>query len=222
MTAICAVFCQVNDPSNQPLKGAVVEAVLSAFDISNGYVAPKKIEGITDDLGQVILNLWPNELGATATYYKVKITSPNGKTIRTTAVVPNAATAKLHLISEIPPFEGKTAARVLLDDLNRVSTLVSGETSKAQTFALNAAASAAAAVAAANSIASGGLTDRYYAHDQAQADTAWSINHNMNKYPAVTITDSAGDQVEGEVHYDSLNALTVKFSAPFAGKAYLN
>lgn len=64
--------------------------------------------------------------------------------------------------------------------------------------------------------------DKHYAHIQAVASAAWAITHNMNKYPAVTITDSAGDQVEGEVHYDSTNALTVKFSAPFAGKAYLN
>lgn len=64
--------------------------------------------------------------------------------------------------------------------------------------------------------------DKHYAHTQAVASAAWAITHNLNKYPAVTITDSAGDEVEGEVHYDSLNALTVKFSAPFAGRAYLN
>ena len=64
--------------------------------------------------------------------------------------------------------------------------------------------------------------DKHYAHEQAMAAATWVITHNMNKYPAVTITDSAGDQVEGEVHYDSLNALTVKFSAPFAGRAFLN
>jgi hypothetical protein len=64
--------------------------------------------------------------------------------------------------------------------------------------------------------------DKHLAHTQAVASAEWAITHNLNKYPAVTITDSAGDQVEGEVHYDSLNALTVKFSAPFAGRAYLN
>ena len=64
--------------------------------------------------------------------------------------------------------------------------------------------------------------DKYYAHDQAQAESQWAIEHNLNKYPSVTITDSAGDQVEGEVRYNGLNSLTVSFSAPFAGKAYLN
>ena len=65
-------------------------------------------------------------------------------------------------------------------------------------------------------------SDKHYAHTQAVASAAWAITHNMNKYPAVTITDSAGDQVEGEVRYNGLNSLTVSFSAPFAGKAYLN
>ena len=61
-----------------------------------------------------------------------------------------------------------------------------------------------------------------YAHNQSTASASWSIAHNLNKYPSVTITDSAGDEVEGEVRYNGLNSLTVSFSAPFAGKAYLN
>jgi hypothetical protein len=61
-----------------------------------------------------------------------------------------------------------------------------------------------------------------YNHDQAVASNTWVINHNLNKYPSVTITDSANDEVEGEVRYNGLNSLTVRFSAPFSGKAYLN
>lgn len=61
-----------------------------------------------------------------------------------------------------------------------------------------------------------------HAHDQSIASATWNITHNLNKYPSVTITDSAGDEVEGEVRYNGANSLTVKFSAPFAGKAYLN
>ena len=61
-----------------------------------------------------------------------------------------------------------------------------------------------------------------HAHNQAAASSAWVITHNLNKYPSVTITDSANDEVEGEVRYNGLNSLTVTFSAPFSGKAYLN
>jgi len=66
------------------------------------------------------------------------------------------------------------------------------------------------------------FSDKYYAHNQTIASDAWVVNHDLNKYPSVTITDSANDQVEGEIHYNGVNSLTVTFSAPFAGKAYLN
>ena len=61
-----------------------------------------------------------------------------------------------------------------------------------------------------------------YAHDQSAASASWSITHNLGKYPSVTVTDSAGDEVEGEVRYNGVNSVTVTFSAPFSGKAYLN
>lgn len=49
-----------------------------------------------------------------------------------------------------------------------------------------------------------------------------SVNHGMNKYPAVTVHDSAGDEVEGEVVHIDLNNLTVAFSAPFSGRITCN
>jgi hypothetical protein len=53
------------------------------------------------------------------------------------------------------------------------------------------------------------------------ADT-WEIEHNLNKYPSVTVIDSAGTQVEGDVTYIDTNNLTINFSSAFAGKASLN
>jgi hypothetical protein len=37
----------------------------------------------------------------------------------------------------------------------------------------------------------------------------------------VTITDSAGDGIEGDVAYAGVNDLTITFSAPFSGTVYL-
>ena len=48
------------------------------------------------------------------------------------------------------------------------------------------------------------------------------IVHNLNKYPAVSIIDSAGDEVIGNIHYDSLNQVTITFIGAFKGKATLN
>lgn len=61
-----------------------------------------------------------------------------------------------------------------------------------------------------------------YVHDQQTASVSWVITHNMNKYPAVNIVDTANDEVIGDVKYNSLNQITITFTAAFSGKAYLN
>lgn len=61
-----------------------------------------------------------------------------------------------------------------------------------------------------------------FVFDQPSALISWTIVHNMGKYPSVTIVDTAGDEVEGEVRHNSNNQITITFSAPVAGKAYLN
>jgi len=61
-----------------------------------------------------------------------------------------------------------------------------------------------------------------YVHNQITASTTWNIQHNLNDYPSVTVIDSAGSVVIGEVTYNSSNDLTITFSAPFSGTAYLN
>ena len=57
---------------------------------------------------------------------------------------------------------------------------------------------------------------------QSIASNTWSIPHNLSKFPSVTIVDSAGDEVEGDVHYINNQSLNIVFSASFSGKAYLN
>lgn len=65
-------------------------------------------------------------------------------------------------------------------------------------------------------------TQSRYIHEQATAASTWTINHNMNCYPSVTVVDSANRVVVGEVQYTSANALTITFNAAFKGKAFLN
>lgn len=68
----------------------------------------------------------------------------------------------------------------------------------------------------------GGGGDKSFTFTQSVAANTWSITHNLGKYPSVTVVDSGGNVVIGDVAYDSVNALTCTFSAPFSGKAYLN
>ena len=64
--------------------------------------------------------------------------------------------------------------------------------------------------------------DANYVHKQTEASAEWIIVHNLNKYPAVSIIDSAGDEVVGNVHYDSVNQVTITFTGAFKGTATLN
>lgn len=66
------------------------------------------------------------------------------------------------------------------------------------------------------------IADLNYVHNQTEASDEWVIVHNLNKYPAVSIIDSAGDEVEGNVHYDTLNQVTITFIGSFKGTAILN
>lgn len=61
-----------------------------------------------------------------------------------------------------------------------------------------------------------------YIHVQSQASSTWNVTHNLNKYPSVTIVDSAETEVIGDVQYIDSNNLTITFTAAFSGKVYLN
>lgn len=68
-----------------------------------------------------------------------------------------------------------------------------------------------------------GLTgDKHFTYIKSTPDSVWEITHNLDKYPSVTVVDSAGSVVMGDITYTSKSALTVTFSAAFSGKAYLN
>lgn len=68
----------------------------------------------------------------------------------------------------------------------------------------------------------GGAQDRHYVHKQSQAATVWNITHKLGKRPAVSVVDSAGTAVIGEVEYLDDNTVRLIFSAAFSGYAYFN
>jgi len=74
-----------------------------------------------------------------------------------------------------------------------------------------------------------GLTNKYftvgrvsYDHMQGAASSSWAITHNLGFKPNVTVIDSAGNIVEGEIAYTNTNSLTVSFQSAFSGNAYLS
>lgn len=64
--------------------------------------------------------------------------------------------------------------------------------------------------------------DKHYVHKQETSSDTWEVTHGLGKEPAVTVVDSAGTEVIGEVEYISLNKCILRFQAPFSGKAIFN
>ena len=64
--------------------------------------------------------------------------------------------------------------------------------------------------------------DKNFVFTQASPSNTWNINHQLNKFPSVTIVDSAGTQVIGDVQHTDTTNLTVTFINQFSGKAYIN
>lgn len=67
-----------------------------------------------------------------------------------------------------------------------------------------------------------GGADKTYVFSQNVPATTWYVQHNLNKYPSVSIVDSGNNMVIGNVTYIDTNNLTIDFSAAFSGQAYMN
>ena len=52
--------------------------------------------------------------------------------------------------------------------------------------------------------------------------TTWSIQHNLGKFPSVSVVNNNNTIMYGNTTYTDNNNLTINFSAGFSGKAYLN
>lgn len=70
----------------------------------------------------------------------------------------------------------------------------------------------------------GGPSDygKTYTYEQSAVSDEWTIEHNMGKYPSVTVVDSAGNEIIAEVQYIDKNNLVIYMASPFKGTAYLN
>jgi hypothetical protein len=60
-----------------------------------------------------------------------------------------------------------------------------------------------------------------FAFSQPVAASSWTITHGLATFPSVVVVDTAGNLIEGDVFYTSASVVTLTFSAPFAGQAYL-
>lgn len=66
------------------------------------------------------------------------------------------------------------------------------------------------------------VNDKNFVFEQKTASQTWIINHNLAKFPSVSVVDSGGTVVIGDIEYIDMNNLVATFVAKFAGTAYLN
>lgn len=58
--------------------------------------------------------------------------------------------------------------------------------------------------------------------EQTTPLATWTFAHNLNRYPAVTVTDHLGAVVLADVQYVDANTVQIKHSVPTVGRAYCN
>ena len=66
------------------------------------------------------------------------------------------------------------------------------------------------------------VPDLAYTHNQNTASATWTVLHNLDFFPNVTVQDSGGTIVEGEIAYTNRNQIVLTVTAAFSGKAYLS
>jgi hypothetical protein len=171
----CAVLCTVYDDNGVSLPGAIITAQLSYFDVDNGYITPVLTQVTTDENGEATLILWPNQLGATSSFYKVKIIAPNGKTLNLDVTVPDTNAERLEHIALLPPYPGKPDGFLIVEEAEAAAR-------RAELAADQAAASAQQAglyahdsgVSADESAASAAAAKKYAEAGRAMA-TLWAF-----------------------------------------------
>ena len=69
-----------------------------------------------------------------------------------------------------------------------------------------------------------GQSDKNYVSPNLNfsADVAQTITHNLNKFPSVTVVDSGGSHIVGDIQHINENSFTITFTASFQAKVYAN
>ena len=66
------------------------------------------------------------------------------------------------------------------------------------------------------------ISDKTYIFVQGTPSNVWTVVHNLNKYPNISVVDSGNTEVIGEIKYIDINTVQITFSSEFSGKAFCN
>jgi len=71
-------------------------------------------------------------------------------------------------------------------------------------------------------ISSADQADKHFTFNQATPANPWNVQHNLNKFPSVTVALPSGQVGQADVTYIDENNLTITFAGAESGKAYMN
>jgi hypothetical protein len=223
VTVLCA------DQQGNPVAAAKIVVKLDRTDVdtASGYVFPEQIVATADTDGTAVLALWPNELGATSSSYKVEITNPDtGKIEHLTATIPNAD-CYLHQVANLPSYPGKSDGQLAVDaatsaiapalaakaDAEAAAATATTKAGEASTAAASAAASVAAigtSVSDASTAAGNALTAKNAADTAAALAQSWATKTDgmvggidySARYYAAQAQFYAGQASAGQINSD--------------------
>jgi hypothetical protein len=61
-----------------------------------------------------------------------------------------------------------------------------------------------------------------FVFNQLMPSASWVIDHNLGRWPSVTVIDSGNSVIIANVAYVTSDRVVVSFGSPTSGKAYLN
>lgn len=70
--------------------------------------------------------------------------------------------------------------------------------------------------------ASGGSAGGGYEHTQSAPATAWTVAHNLARYPSIAVVDHLGELIYPDVRYISADIVLITFSVPTIGRVFCN
>lgn len=213
------VFNTVRAPDGTPIRTKVEIRLVAGPDPTDpGFLVDDHVTILgrwasgADDNGYWSVELEPNvSISPSNTYYQVIERYPPGNaTTRYFIRVPDGATpsywiGNILIVDPAAIITGISAADVTFVPSG---TIVS-------TNVQDALIELAAEIVA-------GTGDAAYTHTQASASTSWSVVHNLDKFPSVSIVDDDDNEIEADVTYVDSNIVTITFSSAVTGKAYIN
>ena len=66
------------------------------------------------------------------------------------------------------------------------------------------------------------IGDKFFTFTQMAPASQWEISHPLDKFPSVTVVDSGGSVVIGDILYIDNSSIVITFTGAFSGTAYLN